>query len=200
MAVRVIELAPKVDKHFRDDSPYVAAKNVPYLLRPNHTIDTLSPTGEFRVVIHSNSAGFRDSEHSQTKAKNVYRILGLGDSFTMGAGVLFEDTWLAVLEKMLNKREGPHPTVEIIKAGLGGFYPEVERLLLRHHGLSYNPDFLIVGFNTTDIEDTARGVDEIKIHDGYLKTSFARRMGWLGTFAYLNSHLAPNRNQHTEAL
>lgn len=93
-----------------------------------------------------NSFGFRDTEHDYAKPQGVFRILGLGDSFTEGAGANFEETYLFRLESMLNNRQGKHPKIEIIKAGIGGYSAEPERILLQYYGVKYEPDLILVGF------------------------------------------------------
>ncbi|MHA2131842.1 MAG: SGNH/GDSL hydrolase family protein [Promethearchaeota archaeon] len=133
--------------------------------------------------------GFRDSEHTFIKPEGVFRILGLGDSFTYGQGAPFEDTYLYSLEKMLNQREGNHPEVEIIKAGIPRFFPEAERLLLEHYGLKYNPDLILVGFLPNDVADTFMGIDAVTVSEdgGYL---LPKEIGKGGEWLYFNSHLA----------
>ena len=73
-------------------------------------------------------------EHAYAKDESVFRILGLGDSFTYGVGADFEQTYLYLLEKMFNERAGKHPSVEIIKAGIPRYYSEPELILLNEYG------------------------------------------------------------------
>ena len=179
-------LAPNMPKAYQDNV-YISDPHLPYRPAPNISRNVLSGSGEFNEIFTHNSAGFRDVEHSVDKTSGAFRILALGDSFTYGAGAPFERTWLVILENQLNNRPGRHPPVEIIKAGVGGFFPEAERLLLEHIGLAYSPDLLLVGFNPSDLFETYQGLDEVRMHDGFLKTAAARRMGKTGTFLYLHS-------------
>jgi hypothetical protein len=48
-----------------------------------------------------NSKGFKDVERKKEKAPNVYRILGLGDSFAFGV-VPHQFNFLTLLEKQLS--------------------------------------------------------------------------------------------------
>ena len=67
--------------------------------------------------------GFRDEEHTIEKAPNTFRILALGDSFTYGYGARYEDTYLVVLEKLLNQRRQTPANFEIIKMGIPEVFP-----------------------------------------------------------------------------
>lgn len=187
LAFRLARVAPPLSKAYADPI-YVPDPHLPYRPAPHISRDTMSRSGEFREVFTHNASGFRDVEHPRTKPTGTFRILGLGDSFTYGAGAPFDHTWLAILERKLNERPGTHPIVEIIKAGVGGYFPEAERLLLEHEGLSYAPDLVLVGFNPSDLFETWRGLDDVRLHDGFLKTATARRWGRIGTLLYLYSH------------
>ena len=127
-AVRLLGIAPQLQLQYPRMVPD------PYLpFRPpaNATYVTREPSGDFELRVRTNSAGFRDTEHAIPKPPGVFRIVALGDSFTFGTGARFEETYLARLERLLNRRQGGHPTVEIVKAGLPRFYTEPERLLLK---------------------------------------------------------------------
>ncbi len=53
-----------------------------------------------------NSAGYRDIEHSKKKPKGVHRAVFVGDSFTYGAGVLFDDTYAQRVARSLAADRG----------------------------------------------------------------------------------------------
>jgi lysophospholipase L1-like esterase len=133
--------------------------------------------------------GFRDVEHATVKQPGEFRILALGDSFTYGAGVSFNESYLSRLEQMLNSRK-LHPKVEIIKAGVSRYYPEPERILLEHYGLKYSPDLIIVGFVPNDVLDANQGLDSIKIgQSGYLVTREGQNKPRIFTLFYTYSHV-----------
>jgi len=184
--VRLRGLAPLLPVvRFVEDS-YMRFKT-----RPSSRFTGLSASREFDIDFKHNSLGFRDVEHSIEKPDGVFRILGLGDSFTYGAGVLFEDTYLYKLEKLLNARSGDHPRVEIIKAGIPRFYPETERLLLEHYGLKFRPDLVIIGFVRNDLIDTFYGIEGVGVSkSGYLLSgSRMGRIDELSSWLYVHSHL-----------
>lgn len=144
-------------------------ENLPYAIRPHAQCEWELRTGESRFSCSHNSTGLRDTEHSFKKPKNTYRILGLGDSFTYGYGVSFEQTYLYQLEKMLSHKNSTGTNIEIIKAGMPGYWPEPERILLEKYGMQYMPDLVLVGFTPRDVTDTFSGNASYKVsRDGYL--------------------------------
>jgi hypothetical protein len=180
-AVRVFDLASPVASEYDQNVP---DPHLPFKPRP------MSVTGTMQEYRH-NSVGFRDVEHAPAKPANVFRILGLGDSFTYGGLTDFETSYLYRLEEMINARPGSHPKVEIIKAGISRFWPLPERLLLEHYGVSYSPDLVLVGFLPNDVIDTLFGIDAVTVDEsGYLMTDEAAALGRLGTVLYVRSHLA----------
>ena len=79
--------------------------------------------------------------------------------------------------------------VEIIKAGIGRFWPHPERLLLEHYGLKYEPDLILVGFLPNDIVDTILGVEAVQsTRYGYLVTREAKQLGDIPIWLYIHSH------------
>jgi lysophospholipase L1-like esterase len=171
IAVRVVGLAPSLPlAHFTTDP------HLPFKTRPLAHVTGRSATGEFDHDYSHNSFGFRDIERSQRKPNGVFRVLALGDSFTYGAGVPFEATFLSRLESRLNARPGKHPPVEIIKAGIPRFFPEPERLLLEYYGWSFDPDLVLVAFVPNDVIDTYYGLNAMSVCDGFLLTSHGARL------------------------
>jgi hypothetical protein len=170
--VRILGLAPTLPL-----SHYTTDPHLPFKTRPLARTAGRSATAEYDYDYRHNSFGFRDIERSPRKPKeDVFRILALGDSFTYGAGVPFEATFLSRLERMLNARPGKHPPIEIIKAGIPRFFPEPERLLLEHYGWSFEPDLVLVVFVPNDVIDTYYGVNALTVCDGFLLTSYGARL------------------------
>lgn len=188
VVVRLLGIAPALNLQY---PRMVPDPHLPFRPPPNAVYNMGVVGDDFIHAVSTNSVGFRDGEHSIQKPPGVFRILGIGDSFTFGVGAEFEDTYLAVLERELNARPGSHPRVEIIKAGVPRFYPETERILLEHYGLEYQPDLVIVGFTPNDVIDTEYGLDAVTTDaSGFLKTREARELGVAGHWLFLNSHAA----------
>lgn len=170
--VRILGLAPGLPP-----SHYTTDPQLPFKTRPLARTSGQSATAEYDYDYRHNSFGFRDIERSPRKPKeDVFRILALGDSFTYGAGVPFDATFLSRLERMLNARPQNHPPIEIIKAGIPRFFPEPERLLLEHYGWSFEPDLVLVVFVPNDVIDTYYGVRALTVCDGFLLTSYGARL------------------------
>ena len=53
-----------------------------------------------------NALGYRDLERVQPKPAGVRRLVCLGDSFTWGVGVLFDDAWPQRVERTLSRARG----------------------------------------------------------------------------------------------
>ena len=186
VSVRYLGLAPPLTPQY---SYFVEDPLLPYRTAPDQVFAGRSATDEYDFHYRHNSRGFRDVEHDLEKSDGVFRILGLGDSYTYGAGAPFEQTYLRRLEQMLDATPDA-PDVEIVNAGIPRYFPEPERLLLEHYGVKFRPDLILVGFVPNDVMDTYMGIDAVSADEtGYLKTSEAAEIGRGGTFVYQRSHL-----------
>ena len=144
---------------------------VHHSLKPN-TFATASDF-DWKTTYKINSLGMRDSEHSENKEENTFRILMLGDSFTEGQGVGMEKAFPALLEKAL-KEKIKTKNIEILNAGTFSYSPLLEYLYLKDRGLKLNPDLVIVNFDESDISDDLNYESQsIKDADG-LPTSFPK--------------------------
>ena len=103
------------------------------------------------VTFRINSRGLRDSEFPLKKRRDTFRILGLGDSFTVGDGVELNDSYLKVLEKLLNEKYPKKYHFETINTAVPGYSTLHEFYFLKDEGLSYQPDFVILGFYLNDV-------------------------------------------------
>lgn len=111
-------------------------------------------TPDYRISIRTNSVGMRaDREYTLEKPDGVFRIVGLGDSFTFGYGVNVEDTYLARLERLLLESG---TNAEVINLGVAGLGTAEELRILQESGLQYDPDLVILGYYVNDLGDNTR--------------------------------------------
>ncbi len=147
--------APRVDQV--QPGPDDSLEAIPHGFIPGATLTSkydTDPRGTFgpdATVAHTfNSAGWRDQEHSERKPRNVFRILGLGDSYLFGQGIRQEDICLNVLGETL--QEDDTRTIECINTGVSGFNTSNQRDLLMARGFGYDPDLVVVFFVLNDVE------------------------------------------------
>lgn len=141
------------------------------------------PEYDYEVV--TNSEGVRDREHPVEKARGEYRIVCLGDSFTMGMGAAYEDIYPTVLERRLNELD-PLRRVRVINGGVSGSDPVYSYHLFVQRLCKYSPDLVTLLINDSDIDDIiARGGMDRFGPDGILKRVDPPRIEWL----FAHSHL-----------
>ncbi|MHC1766520.1 MAG: SGNH/GDSL hydrolase family protein [Verrucomicrobiia bacterium] len=101
----------------------------------------------FRV----NQLGFRGREilDRSTVGSDTFRIMVLGDSFTVGLGVAEEDRYTDVLERALQKQY-PGTKIEVINLGVQGFETVQELKTLKRLWCVIQPELTIVGFYDND--------------------------------------------------
>jgi len=153
------------------------------LRRPNTT--TKSEPVAFDFEITTNSMGIRDVDHPRAKSQNEIRIIGMGDSYTEGAGAEFEDSYLKVLERHLNEQaEGKR--IRVISGAVSGSDPCYSYMLLKDKLLPFDPDLVTLAINSSDIFDlVTRGGMERFQENGKVKFAKPPRREWL----WARSHL-----------
>jgi hypothetical protein len=131
--------------------------------------NTFRPKPNFEETVHRaervvtwkiNSQGLRDSEINYNKQADVYRILGLGDSFTFGFHVEQEETFLHQLETRLNSNISRFGGIDsqifqTVNMGVGGYGVAASHYMLQEEGLKYDADMVITAlFVGNDIGET----------------------------------------------
>jgi hypothetical protein len=106
--------------------------------------------GHFRrgIPANANSHGHRDDEVAVKKDPGTYRIMVLGESFTLGTGVRQEEAYPQVLEKVINEHSPLR--IEIINAAVDGWDPFQYAQYYEHYGRQFEPDMVLVGFFVGD--------------------------------------------------
>ena len=117
-----------------------------------------------RTTFRTNSLGLRGS---QVREDGSIRILTLGDSCTWGWGVREEQSYPAVLQRLLDERRGPS-RYQVINAGLPGSTSYQGVLYLRERGLSLDPALVIASYGFNDAS-----------RDGDVEDQLARERLWM---------------------
>jgi lysophospholipase L1-like esterase len=135
---------------FFEADPYTG-----YRLKPNSI-------GTFQQGIPAvvNSHGHRDDEVTLEKPDGVFRVLMLGDSFTVGANVRQEEAYPQVLEERLAERTGRD--IQVVNAGVGGWEPFMYAQYYEHYGQYFDPDLILIGFFVgNDAYDQSTTVEQL---------------------------------------
>lgn len=123
-------------------------KQTPAYLKPHSPV-----RGSIGV---SNSQGFRDRERTLQRTSAAPRILAVGDSFTWGAGVSYDEAFVTLVEQAL---QAAVPGTEVMNLGVPAWGPDEELHLLRTYGIQFNPDLVLLNvFVGNDIQNK-RGDD-----------------------------------------
>lgn len=127
--------------------PFSIETNMYYEADP-HTGFRLKPNGighfQMGISANANSMGLRDREFSLKKPAGTFRILVIGDSFTVGANVREEQTYAKALERKLRDAWGPN--IEVVNSGVGGWNPPQYEAYYEHYGYQFEPDLILIGF------------------------------------------------------
>ena len=93
--------------------------------------------------IHINDWGYRGTEFTFRKPKQVFRIIIFGGSFVWGTGAIYDDETISGhLEKLLNQNY-INKRFEVINGGETGFVLTQERILFIEEAIFFSPDLVI---------------------------------------------------------
>lgn len=106
--------------------------------RPNAEVHRSAT--DIDITIRTNAEGLRDDQ-GVDKPDNTFRVLMLGDSFTLGYTVEKEETFADLCERWW-KSQGRR--VEVINAGTEGYATDQEVLWFLENGASYKPDLVLL--------------------------------------------------------
>jgi hypothetical protein len=98
-----------------------------------------------------NSRGYRDLERVIPKPDGVRRAVCLGDSFTWGVSVLFDDAWPQRIERGLSRERGE--TWEAVVLAEPGLNAVQMTSRLESEGFAYEPDVVVLAWVLNDSED-----------------------------------------------
>jgi lysophospholipase L1-like esterase len=109
---------------------------------PNYEMLPGAPNPYAKVREWLNVSGFRGPDLPSQKQPGVYRIISAGDSTTFGANVNEDQTYSAVLKKLLHDRG---VQVEVLNAGIPGTSIWQQVTLIKRKLLPrYQPDLIIL--------------------------------------------------------
>ncbi len=176
----ILFLISLIELYFKIFSPQIMSytskgllipdKKCGYRLAPNFR--GFQSQSEYVVTIKTNSQGFRSKEIMKDKPENVFRIIVLGDSFTMGYGIENEQTWCSHLENLLNEynpvQKKENYIFEVINCGVGGYGTKQSIELFNNYCLELKPDLVVLGFFIgNDIYDNA-DIEPMTVWEGQL--------------------------------
>lgn len=112
---------------------------------------------DFHYIQRVNNLGLRGPDRPARKPADVYRVLMLGDSFTMGKGVNDDETFSARLEVLLQKRlagcAGRRP--EVLNGGVDSYTPILSYLQLTRDLHALEPDLVVLNLDVSDLVQEA---------------------------------------------
>ncbi|MBI4494441.1 MAG: SGNH/GDSL hydrolase family protein [Chloroflexi bacterium] len=110
-----------------------------YAMNPNARLRLV--TAEYDQVLETNSRGLVGPE-LPAKAGDEFRVVVLGDSYTVGSQVPYEQNYTAVLERLLH--QAGHPNVRIVNVASGGWSTFNQAGFLRANRAWLQPDLVVV--------------------------------------------------------
>jgi hypothetical protein len=118
------------------------------------SFDGVDRWGELPYRVFTNSLGFKDATTRDVPLQSdTYRILLIGDSFTEGIGLEFQDTFAGMLYRAGQQRT---PKIEFLNAGVVSYSPTLyynKVKLLIDSGLKF--DEVVVLPDLSDVQDEA---------------------------------------------
>jgi lysophospholipase L1-like esterase len=134
------------------------------------------------VFYRTNRFGVRGPDFPERKPPRTFRVLVIGDSVTMGAGVPEEDVYAARIERRLNEdleAGRPDRRFHVINLGIGGLDAAHIMSRLERRGLRFEPDLIVYGYTLNDIEGPAyRQIDSRETYAAHLERRAALQVGW----------------------
>ena len=167
------------DEIARPSANFVPDPEIGWRMRPNHEFSV--DTEEYHVRYRSNAQGFRDERKADGPEKSR-KIVLVGDSFTFGQGVPFDQTFGSLIESQL-------PGTAVHNLALQGFGIDQMWSVVRSVALLMQPDLVIVAFIS---EDFTRSLDKpfFKLVGGVLeRKTLADRPNALIRFTERHSRL-----------
>jgi len=152
------------------EAAVLARVSATYALDVDHR---LWPDGK---EINSDSVRFRGE--ASDLDDDDFVVLFLGDSFTFGFGLAYEDSYPYRVEA-LAREQGCAPTVRAVNMGWTSASPLLALRLLREVGYAYRPDLVLYSLDVTDFHDDLRYEWRLREQQEYAFDSAAVAERWL---------------------
>jgi hypothetical protein len=127
----------------------------------HHTFKNNTKSSEKNILgeytIFTNSLGFKDQSSRKIPMKSInQRILFIGDSFTEGIWLNYDDSFVGIIDAKLRKKQ-----IEVLNAGRSSYSPIIYwrkiKYLIEDVGLKI--DEVVVFIDISDAQDEARNYD-----------------------------------------
>ncbi len=130
-------------------SVYESKFESPYRTYPPDSVFVMD-RGEFIHRRTTNALGFADQNWDTAKTANEIRILVLGDSFTEGVGAEQDESYPAVLQRLLQQGDSVH-RYRVMNAGIQGSDPCVNAVNFKERLQVFRPDLVIQTLSSNDL-------------------------------------------------
>lgn len=113
---------------------------------------------DFSYIQRVNNFGMRGKDIDFEKDKDKYRIIMLGDSFTMGKGVEDDQTFSALVQKRLDENTNncnKYRNIEVLNAGVDSYAPILSYIQLSRDLVALEPDMVVLNLDVSDLTQEA---------------------------------------------
>lgn len=147
------DLLPSSRLHTQPDA------RIGWRFQPNQRVQGRSEWGT-PLRQRTNALGFPDGDHAEEAAPGTRRIAFLGDSFTAAVGVDFDESFVQVAGREL-QRVAPQEKIEVLNFGVPGMGTVRELLVWRHVVAFFRPEAVVLAFFLgNDVANNATGYEE----------------------------------------
>lgn len=146
---------------------------VGFTYKPN--AKTYEKGREYNALYQINSLGIRDREYGPKK-DNTFRVLLMGDSFSVSHGLPIENSLSQQMERALQAlvdSESMPAKIEVINAAHGGYSPYNYWKSYSRWAPVFNPDVVLVGLSPDDY-DCSNEDSQYLIEDGAIMAFFKK--------------------------